>query len=254
MNQCECVISDSSFRLHHSSFILSPRGGTDNHASVRSSKSRFDSWRGHCDWKRGEYRFRRTRLLNVAARLGGEGSSPSSSACQSPACTCGVTQNVAIARMCWRVWCSGSTRHCECRGEGSIPLLALCVCESLVGVTDRMAPCRGVGTGSTPVRGALCEELSGRTGERENGRDEDVCFFSFSHSIHLRFSGSFCRVCGRAAIAPDCRSGVSMRPTEVRVLPHPSLYEHDVDGRRLGCKPGYLQVRFLSCSLKRSEK
>jgi hypothetical protein len=32
------------------------------------------------DWKRGEYRFRRTRLLNVAARLGGEGSSPSSSA------------------------------------------------------------------------------------------------------------------------------------------------------------------------------
>jgi hypothetical protein len=26
--------------------------------------------------------------------------------------------------------------------------------------------------------------------------------------------------------------------------------EHDVDGRRLGCKPGYLQVRFLSCSLE----
>ena len=26
----------------------------------------------------------------------------------------------------WRVWCSGSTRHCECRGQGSIPALALC--------------------------------------------------------------------------------------------------------------------------------
>jgi hypothetical protein len=27
-------------------------------------------------------------------------------------------------------------------------------------------------------------------------------------------------------------------------------FEHDADGRRLGCKPGFLQVRLLSCSLK----
>lgn len=27
-------------------------------------------------------------------------------------------------KLMWRSWCSGSTRHCECRGEGSIPLSA----------------------------------------------------------------------------------------------------------------------------------
>src|SRR5258706_3381757 len=74
----ECF-SDSSLCLHHSSLVLSPCGGTE---TTRACEARNPGSipGGGIAWKRGEYRFRRTRLLNVAARSGGEGSSPSSSA------------------------------------------------------------------------------------------------------------------------------------------------------------------------------